>query len=229
MKAVGNANRDRELMSFVGRQGVVGVGQVMAQMEAGRSVTYRRIAACVDRGLLERIRCWRDEPSVVRATRDGLAYAGLALPVASVSPGLLRHTFACTDVAIRAARRHGDDRVLGEREFVWRERVEGRPIASIPVGGSRGGHQRMHRADLAILAEEGVIAVEVELTAKGPRRLDALIRAWRMAVAMGTISEVHYLCEPGVVHRAVERAVARTEAGGFVSVWKLAAGVDHHG
>jgi hypothetical protein len=215
-------NRDRELVGFVGRQGIVGVAQVMEAMEAGRSVTYDRISACVDRGLLERVRLLRTEPTVLRATREGLNYVGLGLPVAQVKPGLVRHHLRCADVAIRAGRRYGTDRVLSEREFTWLERQEGRRVAAVAVGhGGRGAGPKEHRADIAILAEEGVIAVEVELTAKAPKRLETLIRAWRIAKLEGVVARIVYLCEAGTTRRAVERAVAKAQAGDAVTVGEV--------
>ena len=217
-------SRDRELVTFVGRHGIVGLGQVMAAMGAGRTATYRRLAACVDLGLIERLHLLRDEPPVIRATRDGLDYAGLGLPVASVKPGLVRHHLRCADTAIRAGGHYGHDRILTEREFTWREGQEGRRIAAVKVGrGGRHGRPKMHRADLAILTDEGVIAVEVELTAKAPTRLETLIRAWRIATAEGTVAKVHYLCEPGPTRRAVERAVAKVRAEGAVAVGEISA------
>lgn len=219
-----NGSRDRELVTFVGRHGIVGLDQVMAAMGAGRTATYRRIAACTDLGLLERVRLLRDEPTVIRATRDGLDYAGLGLPVASVKPGLVRHHLRCADMAIRAGRRYGHDRVLTEREFTWREREEGRRIAAVKVGrGRRYGAPKMHRADLALLTDEGVAAVEVELTAKAPRRLETLIRAWSMARASGQIVGVHYLCAPGATKRAVERAVEKAHAQDVVAIGEVPA------
>jgi hypothetical protein len=35
------------------------------------------LLACIERGLLERLDLLTDEPSLLRATRDGLRYAGL--------------------------------------------------------------------------------------------------------------------------------------------------------
>ena len=52
--AVSNACRDRELLRYVGRQGIVTVEHVMRAMGAGRSVTYDRVARCREAGLLER-------------------------------------------------------------------------------------------------------------------------------------------------------------------------------
>jgi hypothetical protein len=214
VKAAGrNKSRDRELVEFVGRHGVVTVEQVMAAMGAGRTASYRRIAACVEIGLLERLALLRTEPTVLRATRDGLNYAELGLPVAAVTPGLVRHDLRCVDVALFVGGHLGHERILTEREFTWREQSEGKEIASIDVAGSGArGLPRKHRADLAVLSEKGTIAIEVELTAKGPTRLEGLLRAWRRAQVEQVVSEVHYLCAPGKTRRAVERAATKVQA-----------------
>lgn len=63
-----------------------------------------------------------------------------------------------------------------------------------------------------------MIAVEVELSAKAPRRLEAIVRAWRRA---GHVGEVRYYCPPGTVRRGVERAIERTHAGEKVRIEEL--------
>lgn len=207
--------RDQELVRFVGRHGVVTVEHVMEAMDVGRTAAYGRVAACIEGGLLERLAILRSEPSLLRATRSGLRYAGLGLPVAAVSPGGVRHSLACASVAQRVVRTKGQDAVMTERELVLAEQIEGKAIASAEVGKLRGGRARLHRPDLVVLGGEEKIAVEVELTPKAPHRLDELIRAWRRALC---VKEVHYLCAPGQTHRAVERAVARVRAEWKVSV-----------
>ena len=204
-------NRDWELVRLVGRHGVVTIEQAMAAMGVGRTATYRRAAALIEAGLLERLDILRSEPSLLRATREGLRYAGLGMPVAKVSPGAVDHWLRCTEVAIKAARHYGKDRILTEREIALAEAIEERPIASIEVGTIHG-RPRMHRADLAVLREEGTIAIEVELTPKAPRRLENLLRHWRRAMGTRVVSEVHYLCEPGQTRRAVERAAFKVRA-----------------
>jgi hypothetical protein len=204
-------NRDWELVRLVGRHGVVTIEQVMRAMGVGRTATYRRAAALIEAGLLERLDLLRSEPSLLRATREGLRYAGLGMPVAKIAPGAVDHWLRCTEVAIKAARHYGKDRILTEREIALAEAIEGRPIASIEVGTIQG-RPRMHRADLAVLREEGTIAIEVELTPKAPRRLENLLRHWRRAMAAQVVSEVHYLCEPGQTRRAVERAASKVRA-----------------
>jgi hypothetical protein len=65
---------------------------------------------------------------------------------------------------------------------------------------------------------EGLIAVEVELTPKSPKRLREIIRGWRRA---SYVAEVHYLCEPGQTRRAVERAVEKLHAGDRIVIEEL--------
>lgn len=209
------AKRDRELVRFVGRYGAVSITHVMAALGVGQTMAYRRVADCIERGLLERLPLVRSEPSLLRATREGLRYAGLGLPVAAVSPGSVEHWLRCASVALDLEADHGPEHILSERELRLAERIEGRPIASAKVGELPSGAPRLHRPDLAVLAGEHPIAVEVELTPKAPRRLEQLIRAWRRASWVG---EIRYLCAPGQARRAVERAVEKTRAEGRVRI-----------
>lgn len=202
--------RDRELVRYVGRHGVVAIEHVMAAMGAGRTATYNRVAACIEAGLLERLDLLRSEPRLLRATRDGLRYARMdGLSVAVPSPGSADHWLRCATTAQLLGRHFGDDRVLTERELILAEQIEEAPIASAKVGEWLDGSPRLHRPDLAVLTEEGTIAIEVELSAKSPRRLKGVIRAWRRA---SWVSEVRYYCEPGATRRAVERAVKEMRA-----------------
>ena len=73
---------------------------------------------------------------------------------------------------------------------------------------------------MAVTTEAGTIAVEVELTAKAPRRLEAIMRAWRRSP---WVSEVRYYCEPGKTRRAVERAIQATRSGERVQVFEAVA------
>jgi hypothetical protein len=213
-------DRDRELVRLVGRHGALTVEQAMRATGTGRTATYRRIAALIEAGLLERLDLLRSQPSLLHATREGLRYAALAMPVAKVSPGAVDHWLRCTTVALDLGERYGQARVLTEREIVAKELFEGRAVAKAKLGDAGDGYgaQRFHRADLAVLAEEGVIAIEVELTPKAPRRLEALIRAWRRALMTGDVAEVRYLCEPGQTRRLVERVVRIVRADNAIQI-----------
>ena len=215
-------SRDLELVRYVGRHGLVRIVHVMKAMEAGRTVTYDRVAACVEAGLLERLELVRSEPGLLRATRDGLRFAGLGLPLAKVRPGGVDHLLRCATTARLLEKHYEGARVLSERELVLAEQIAGEAIASADLG-ERRGRVRLHRPDLAVLTDEGAIAIEVELTPKAPRRLYELIRAWRWAVGSGTVKEVHYLCAPGQTRKAVERAVDKVRAEQFIRIGKAVA------
>lgn len=207
-------DRDRELVRHVGRHGVISIEHAMAAQGVGRTAAYRRAASCIDAGLLERLEILRHQPSLLRATRRGLRYSGLdGLPVARVSPGGVDHALRCATVGRLLERRYGTSHVLTERELMLAEAVEDRLIASTRLGSR--GRPALHRPDLAALTDEGVLAVEVELTPKSPRRLAAIIAAW---AAADHVTEVHYVCAPGMTRRAVERAVAKVRAGHKVAV-----------
>ncbi len=117
----------------------------MAAMGVGRTASYRRVAACIERGLLDRLDLLRGEPSLLRATRDGLRYAGLGLPVAAVSPGSVDHWLRCASTSLRLSREFAPERILTERELRLVEQIEARPIASAQVGEMPDGRPRLHR------------------------------------------------------------------------------------
>jgi hypothetical protein len=67
----------------------------------------------------------RSEPSLLHATRDGLRYAKLAMPVAAISPGTVDHWLRCTTAALDLGESYGRDRVLTEREIRRGRRTRG--------------------------------------------------------------------------------------------------------
>lgn len=215
-------SRDRELVRLVGRHGAMTIEQVMRAMRCGRSVSYQRVARCVEGGLIERLTIPGVSSAVLIATRAGLSYAGLGLPVAKVSPANVTHMLRCTTLAIRIELTRAGRRVFTEREIVLEESIRGKQFASVVVGRFRG-KPKMHRADLLVErqdseGEKHLIPIEVELTPKSPARLRGIIKAWRYAVMTGRFLHVEYCCEPGQTHRAVRRAASSAKGGKAVRV-----------
>lgn len=194
--------------------GAVTLDQVRVRFGLGRTAGYRRVAACASAGLVERVETLRGQPSLIRATKAGLRFTGLELRIAQVRPELVAHWIACGDVALSLEREFGAAAVLSEREIRAVEADATRPLASAIVGERPDGSEIRHRADLAVLREGEAVAIEVELTAKAPRRLEAIVRAWRRA---RWVAGVRYYVAPGVAD-AVGRAIARTHAEGRVEV-----------
>lgn len=210
--------RDRQLVRWVGRLGAVEVRHVPERFGVGRSVAYDLIGRLRKAGLIERVETLRGEPTLIRATAEGLGFAELGLAVASVRIGELFHWIACADVFLWAERRYGEDAVLSEREIRLVEQLEGRPVVSAGIGELSDGRARHHRPDLAVTAGERPIAIEVELTPKAPARLKTIVKGWRRA---RHVERVVYFCSPGPTQHAVERAVAATHAGGRINVVEI--------
>ena len=161
----------------------------------------------------------RGEPALIRATDEGLCFAGLGLSVQTVRIGELRHWIACADVALWAEREYGVESVISERELRFAEQLEDRPIASAVVGELPDGRHRLHRPDLALIGGERPTAIEVELTPKAPSRLKAIVKAWRRA---RNVERVIYFCPAGPTQLAVRRAVATLHAADRVEVREIA-------
>lgn len=204
-------NRDTDVVNWIGRIGAADPNHVMARFGMGRTVAYRRLAVLEDAGLIERSRLLYGQSGLAVATRAGLRLCGLEdLGAARVSPASVAHWQASTTVAVIFERHHGAGSVGGVREIRAAERATGRPVATAPIGATA------HLPDLVLWGPQGYgqpggIAIEVELTAKAPRRLEQIVRGWRRAVDQGVLTRVVYLGTPEAL-RAVDRAITATHA-----------------
>jgi hypothetical protein len=199
--------------------GAVAVDHLRARFGLGRTVAYRRTAALVQAGLIERVPCLPGQVRLLRATQRGLTMAGLSGRVTVVSPALHGHHVACGWVAIALEREHGREAVLSERDVRMAEGLRREPLASSKIGELPTGEARLHRPDLAVLDRDTVaVAVEVELSPKAPERLERIVRAWRRARWVG---RVRYYAAGGPTTRAVSRAIARARAEERVELVRL--------
>lgn len=211
------AARDRVLLGWLGRLGAATLEQLRARFSLGRTVAYRRVAACIDAGLLDRVYLLYRQAAMLRVTSRGLRYAGLALPVARLSPELAAHWIACTWAAIRLADAEPAAMVVSERELRLCERIEGRALASAEVAQTAGGSERLHRPDLVLVGAGRVEAIEIELTPKAPQRLERILRAW---CRTDCVDRVRYYAD-GQTHRAVERAIERVHGADRIELRPL--------
>lgn len=205
------ARRDRAIVDFVGRFGVVSVPHVIEALDLAPRTAHRRIAACVEGRLLERFRVLAGEPSLLCATSGGLRYAGLRLKPATVRLASLEHRLRSATTAQLLTQEFDPDQILSERQLTYAERLAGKPLFS-----ARLPESQLHRPDLAVQAPDRTLAIEVELSAKNPQRLTVIMRAWKQAT---WVDEVRYYCEPGATRRAVERAITKTNASERVHIF----------
>jgi hypothetical protein len=177
-------DRDRSVVAWIAVVGAVSAQDVMARFGVGRTVGYRRLRALVDHGLLTRRRLVHGQPALYVATREGLAWAGLSqVEPARVNVSTTRRHWAVgARLAVILDREPGGGEVWGEPRLRAAELEAGRAIASAQLGRLPDGRPRLRRPDLVLFPPDPAlpIAVEVELSVKGARRLEAICRAWAL-------------------------------------------------
>jgi hypothetical protein len=194
---------------------IAGIGAVTAEALADHQSTTlgssrARLLAAHRQQLLARLQPLAGQPALYTVTRAGLRAGAIrGLEPARVSASNALHMTTCAAVAAALERCYPDHRVLGERELRYLERQRARPLASAYLGTGPGAEARLHRPDLVLLPAAALpIAVEVELTVKGARRLRSICRAWaRCRHVAGVLYLAHPDAEPAV-RRAVEDADA---------------------
>jgi hypothetical protein len=204
-----------------------GIGAVTAEalacvQEISVPSARGRLSAATQDELLARHRLLSDLPALYTVTRAGLRRAAITgLEPCRISAANSSHAIACAHAAAELQRSYPDHRIVGEGELRRDERRLGSPVASAVMRGGAGGRPALHRPDLAIWSSapdrEGPVVVEIELTIKAPRRLEAICRAW--ARARG-VSGVLYLAAPEV-RRPLERAIDKAQAAERIAVLGL--------
>jgi len=202
--------RDIEMLRWIGRLRFAEASQVALRFAMDERNAYRRLRGLVARELIVHQRVFHAIPGVYRSTHSGLVAAGLGLPRPRLDIRTYVHDRAAASVTIELEREFGPTAIRTERELRSHDAGESdRPRYAVRRGYERG-RRGLHFPDLAIeLDGQRPLAVEIELTAKGARRLDSIVRAY---VGGRHLDSVRYYAAPAAlagVARAVERAGAQ--------------------
>jgi hypothetical protein len=209
-------HNDDAILGWLASIGAGGVEEVAAACGMSPASARARLRALERDGLARQARLLHGEPALHVLTRRGLRAAGRPeLGPVTLSASGFAHHLAVARVAVALGREHGA--VQGERELRALERAAGRPLASAELGWAADGSRALHRPDLLCWDGTAPIAVEVELTAKAPDRLRAIVRAW--ARSRDVAGVVYYASAHAA--RAVAVAVRREQAGDRVALLGL--------
>jgi hypothetical protein len=178
-----HTDRDREIVAWIGGLGAAGAVHVIERFGVTRTRAYARLNKLTPGGLLELRPLLHGQPGLYVATREGRRWCGLSrLGVLRPSPGGFVHAREVAAAAVALQRGFPGRPVLSERQIRLQERGEGRPVASVKLAELPTGGAFLHRPDLALVSPgEPAIAVEVELSTKSPKRIEAICRAWARA------------------------------------------------
>ena len=215
--------RDLQVLDFICRFGVVNRTAVQWWAGTGRSVTLDRERRLRESGLIEVHPPIGRSGPMLAVTSPGLRLADCReLGPVRASVWTANHSIVCAQVAAWLEGGGVGDTILSEREMLAEERRLGGRFYSAKRSYPDPG---WHRPDLYRLTlqdgEPQEYAIEVELTAKAPKRLVKIIDAWEgHKLGEKSPDAIIYLCPPKVAPH-VERAVEKSGAGWCVSVQKL--------
>ena len=217
-----DANTRLDLLRWAAGLGAVTAPALSMRDDVSLASARATLAAAVRLGELARSRPLSEHPALFTLTVRGARRAGLTGAAACrVSAANAVHLTACASAAGALQRCYPNRRVVGERELRQLERLYGLPLASAELGSGGAVEKLLHRPDLVLLAaapgEELPVAVEVELALKGPRRLEAICRAWARC---RQVAGVLYLASDEA-RRGIERAIEHAHAGERVVVVSL--------
>jgi hypothetical protein len=238
---VGIGPDDIRLLEFLAEHRVTVVWQAQARLGCTLSAAERQLRALDEAGLVVREPIFEGQPAACRITRRGLALLERELPAPQVDLKGYRHDVgvAWLWLAAQAGAFGRLDGLVSERTMRSADRRrEGLGIGtSSPAPGatSRGerygigvtgagprGGLSLHYPDLMLDATTGHrVAIELELTAKGARRLDGIMLGY---AAESRVDVVLYLCPTRAIGAHVAAAARRAGISDRVQVQLLAPG-----
>jgi hypothetical protein len=224
--------RDKEIVRWIARLRMATASQIADRFGLGRAVTYARLAGLVRLDLLQHDRIFHEAPGVYLATRAGIAAGSLELPASRIDLRTYAHDLELTSLVIRLEREHGEENIRTEREMRAMDTTRGSewavaPRFAVPMTETLGqltlspaGHRRLHFADCCVVhpgstSGEGILAVELERSAKGRARLRRIVRAY---VSARHVTGVRYYVSGARIHSLVTSEVAAQRANRLIDV-----------
>ena len=216
--------RDEEIVRFAGLQVAVEARQIAAWQQMDKAHVFRRCKRLVELGLLRQERVVHGRPGLYLATRPGLEFAELELPVPKLNLWSYAHAVELVWLHIDLEREFGPGRVLTERQIrtlegraAWEaERSHGRHRPRYALAGN-GGPRSLHFPDLVVeggAPQGGMLFVELELSVKAAERRREIVRSY---VRGSHVERVRYYAAREVLG-PMQRTVAREGASEFVEL-----------
>ncbi len=199
--------RDLRLLAFIAEHGFVLAAHAQAFLG---TAPHRRLRALSEARLL-RVDRGASGPASYRVTRRGLTAVGRSYGSRARPEATYRHDVGLTWLwlAARAGRLGPVREIVSERAMRSHDftRGDAAPLGVRTLSFGRGGFGGLHHPDLLLTTPSGKrIAVELELSAKGPKRLDPIITGYALD---HRIDAVLYLVESRAVGEKVIASARR--------------------
>jgi len=216
---------EQQFLGVLARWRCLTAAQVAGWLDLSELIVYRRLRVLRGHGLVEYARPFAHEPGVFLITTAGLGVLRSELPAPRLDLRTHRHDLLAVSAAVALRDERPDLVVVSEREMRSLDRREDRdpdaPLLGVAYPGfGPSGFPRLHYPDLALADRDGRrrVAVEVELTSKGRRRLEQILTAYARD---RYLDRVVYLTDRDAIARAVTRAAEHVGAGALLDLRRL--------
>lgn len=182
--------RDIKLMSWLNGFGYAQIQHIATWMGITPKTAYRRMHKLVNAGYCQHQPLWFGEQGVYRLTTKGAEITNDELPeLRGVNLAQAKHQLAVIGLSLKLEKQSAG-------QFIP-ERQLRRCLGLTGVG------QATHVCDGIWVYEDKQIAIEVELTTKGARRVNKIIKHYKKSVEY---AEVWYFCGNAQVKKKVSKA-----------------------
>jgi hypothetical protein len=194
-------SRDKEILQFINATGWCIAPQIGRRFSIKWWIVYRRMMQLKKAGLVQHLRMSIEYHGVFYLTRQGAKYTDLP-PVDGISKGIYDHQRMLVDVVLTLRERYPEAVWISERHLVHEKFINGI--------GKRG-----HVSDgLLIFPDEKRVAIEVELSVKGRRRIEGILKSYSGQL---DIKEVWYFCSQSAFSMLTSLAVKKS----FIKIFPI--------
>lgn len=216
--------QDLELLWFLAEHRMVLPEHAAALLGVSAETARGRLARLVRAGYVRSEPLFRNQPAMHLIARPGLAVIGSALPTPRIDVRSYEHDagLAWLWIAARGGTFGPLREIVGERRLRSHDaaREPGVEPLAVKLGGvGPRGRERLHYPDLLLRTADGRrVALELELSSKGRRRLERILSGY---AADPRIDGVVYLVQNASVARSVQGAARRLGISSLVHVQRV--------
>lgn len=185
-------NRDIEILKFINEFGFCEISHISRRFNLKRPRNYQIIKRLIKAGFIKHERIFYGRSGVYQLTNDGSNLTTLP-PISKVPLSVYEHNLKLIDLHIALSRKHPDVVWMSERQLKYDKFKDG-------VG------QAGHVCDGIMIFPDGKkVAIELELSMKGERRLNQILKNYSIQFEF---NEIWYFCEKsliGKIQKAAEK------------------------
>lgn len=203
-------NRDLQLMVWINQMGFATINQIQAWLGVAQSTAYGRLKKLTQHGFLMHENLLQAKPGFYRVSTMGAEISGSELPpLRHINMGTLVHDVKLVRLSQVLLKRFGGE-YISERQLRHHE-------------GKFGFGESSHIPDGELFFENKRVAIELELSKKGKRRLEKIFTQY---VKSFNYHEVWYFCGSLAVQQSIEPFAKQHH---FIQIFPLDEFLTKHG